>query len=117
MASLKDSETSLIESIRRLWDNFMLRPMLLGLAVVLVLSANVNTDVVQVPSTAQPQTTESQQLATPPLPLSSQEQDLLRRRRVTEANLTNHTLTSAHFFLRQPMGKLSAETSTVSEQG
>lgn len=113
MSLLNDSESSLIDSIRRLWDGLVLRPLLLGLALVLVLSTNVDTDVVKAPS----QTTAAQQLATPPLPLSSQEQDRLRHRRVTEANLTGHTLTSAHFFAHQPVGDLSAKTSTPSKRG
>ncbi|NEQ55197.1 MAG: hypothetical protein F6K11_34600 [Leptolyngbya sp. SIO3F4] len=105
-------------AVRRLWHDRIIRPLALGLAVLMI-SANVSDGMTQkVPLVEKKAPHEHHyQAETPPLPLTVQTRNRLHRHQfVTGASMTMHNLTAAHFFGRDSVSKLSSEAYINSEQ-
>ncbi|MEL6228845.1 MAG: hypothetical protein AAFR24_02935 [Cyanobacteria bacterium J06627_3] len=111
----------LLRRVRRWWTdrtaNFLVP---LGMVVV-IFAAGLSNVPAQTESGAtrakSPPKQPQPQVTTPALPLSAQVRARLNHRRLTEAAMTSHNLTAAHFFGRRPAAKLSVETRKTSKQG
>lgn len=110
----------LLRRVRRWWTDRTANFLALGMVVVIFAAGLSNvpaqtesgaTKAKSSPKQPQPQVT------TPALPLSAQVRARLNHRRLTEAAMTSHNLTAAHFFGHRPAAKLSVETRKTSKQG
>ncbi len=113
-----DRDASLLGLVRRLWLDQLRQPLVMGMVVLMVV-VNVSNGLTQAPSTvkAQGPATEQPQTVTSLLPLSGQERARIHHRWMTEAVMTSHTLTAAHFFGRSGDGKSSAELQIMTKRG
>lgn len=118
MFSSTDKGVSLSNLVRRLGRGTLFQPIVLGLAV-LVFVTGVDTSVPQTASQEQFHLPRQHQLVvTPTRPSSIEIKSRFNQRRLTEAAMTGHRLTEAHFFShRTVVGKLPAEIRNIAQKG
>jgi hypothetical protein len=89
--------------------------------VVLVLAVNMGNGLTKEPLTvktqAEPSATAQQHAVTSQLPQPGQAKAVFHGQWMTEAAMTSHNLTAAHFLGRSATKKLSTETQDLSKRG
>lgn len=107
--------------IRRLWTDKWVQPLVMGM-MVLVITTHMSNGLTQV--TPESKATANQHLASHQNPVITRLSPHLQQARakvnhrwMTEASMTNHSLTAAQFLGRRADKELSAETKKLTEQG
>ena len=97
----------------------MVQPLILGLVILGLTVGNDDTAGHDAMVDIQPPHVSEhlQKAAMPPLPLPDQTRARVLQSQLTRATMTGHKLTEAHFFGRQDLSELSAETSESLNNG
>lgn len=109
----------LLGRVRRWWTDRIANFLTVGMVVVIVAAglSNVPTQTESGATKTKSPPEQQPQVTTPALPLSAQARARLNHRRLTEAAMTSHNLTAAHFFGHRPAAKLSVQTHKTLKQG
>lgn len=109
----------LLGRVQRWWMDRIANFLALGMVVVILAAgfSNVPDQTKANATKAKSPPKQQPQVTTPALPMPPQARARLNHRRLTEAAMTSHNLTAAHFFGHRPAAKLSVETRKTSKQG
>ena len=117
MAPLIDHAALLLGRVQRWWMGRTVNSLILGMVVIIFAAGLGNVPAHIQSAGTQAKSPQRIQVTAPALPLSAQARARLNHRRLTEAAMTSHNLTAAHFFGRRPAAKLSVENRKASKQG
>ncbi len=121
MSPSVNHRVSLLDLVRSLWMGKFLRSVATGLIVLIFLAANMGSGLTQAPpgmkTKAKIAASEHHQSATAPLLLPKPAKALFHGQWMTEAAMTSHNLTAAHFLGHRVSKKLFATTQQLTKQG